>query len=44
MIMRVWTVRGRCMELSKLRREVQRVRMERNILKLAAAYFAKESN
>jgi transposase len=31
------------MELSELRKEVQRLRMERDILKKAAAYFAKES-
>ena len=31
------------MELSQLRQEVQRLRMERDILKKAAAYFAKES-
>jgi transposase len=31
------------MELSELRQEVQRLRMERDILKKAAAYFAKES-
>lgn len=31
------------MELSQLRQENQRLRMERDILKKAAAYFAKES-
>jgi transposase len=31
------------MELSQLRQEVQRLRMERDILKKAAAYFARES-
>jgi len=31
------------MELSELRQEVQRLRMERDILKKAAAYFARES-
>lgn len=31
------------MELSEQRQEVQRLRMERDILKKAAAYFAKES-
>jgi transposase len=30
-------------ELSQLRREVQQLRMEREILKKAAAFFAKES-
>jgi transposase len=30
-------------ELSRLRREIKRVRMERDILKAAATYFAKES-
>ncbi|MEO6021552.1 MAG: transposase [Burkholderiales bacterium] len=30
-------------ELSRLRQEVQRLKMERNILKKAAAYFARES-
>ena len=30
-------------ELSKLRREVRELRMERDILKKAAAFFAKES-
>lgn len=31
------------LELSQLRRELARVKMERDILKKAAAYFAKES-
>jgi transposase len=31
------------MELSRLRRELAEVKMERDILKKAAAYFAKES-
>lgn len=31
------------MEISRLRTELARVRMERDILKKAAAYFAKES-
>ncbi|GHT83200.1 transposase [Betaproteobacteria bacterium] len=31
------------MELARLRAEVSRLKMERNILKKAAAYFAKES-
>ncbi len=31
-------------ELRELRRELSRVRQERDILKKAAAYFAKESN
>lgn len=31
------------MELARLRRELQRVTMERDILKKATAYFAKES-
>ena len=30
-------------ELSRLRQEVQRLKMERDILRKAAAYFAKES-
>jgi transposase len=30
-------------ELTRLRREVARLKMERDILKKAAAYFAKES-
>jgi transposase len=30
-------------ELTQLRREVARLKMERDILKKAAAYFAKES-
>ena len=30
-------------ELTRLRREVERLRMERDILKKAAAFFAKES-
>jgi len=30
-------------ELSRLRQEVQRLKMERDILKKAAAYFARES-
>jgi transposase len=30
-------------ELTRLRREVTRLKMERDILKKAAAYFAKES-
>ncbi len=31
------------MELARLKRELAEVRMERDILKKAAAYFAKES-
>jgi transposase len=31
------------LELSRLRRELARVKMERDILKKAAAYFARES-
>lgn len=31
------------MELARLRAEVARLKMERDILKKAAAYFAKES-
>jgi transposase len=31
-------------EIERLRREVQRLKAERDILKKAAAYFAKESN
>jgi transposase len=31
------------LEIERLRREVQRLKAERDILKKAAAYFAKES-
>lgn len=34
---------GATEELKQLRREVERLRMERDILKKAAAFFAKES-
>jgi transposase len=36
-------VTGEQMEVARLRREVAELRMERDILKKAAAYFAKES-
>ena len=36
-------VTGEQMEVARLRREVVELRMERDILKKAAAYFAKES-
>ncbi len=36
-------VTGEEMEVARLRREVAELRMERDILKKAAAYFAKES-
>ena len=36
-------VTGEQMELARLRREVAELKMERDILKKAAAYFAKES-
>ena len=35
---------GRDVELEKLREEVRKLRIEREILKKAAAFFAKESN
>jgi transposase-like protein len=37
------SVTGEQMEVARLRREVAELRMERDILKKAAAYFAKES-
>jgi len=37
------TVSKEQMEISRLRSELSRVKMERDILKKAAAYFAKES-
>jgi transposase len=37
------TVSAEQMEISRLRTELARVKMERDILKKAAAYFAKES-
>jgi len=37
------TVSKEQMEISRLRAELSRVKMERDILKKAAAYFAKES-
>jgi len=36
-------VSAEAMEISRLRAELSRVKMERDILKKAAAYFAKES-
>ena len=33
-----------CLELLRLKREVKRLRMERDILKKAAAWFARESD
>ena len=41
--LRVTAEQMELMELSQLRQEVQRLRMERDILKKAAAYFARES-
>jgi transposase len=41
--LRVTAEQMELMELSELRQEVQRLRMERDILKKAAAYFARES-
>jgi len=37
------TVSAEHMEISRLRAELARVKMERDILKKAAAYFAKEA-
>ena len=38
-----WQMKPEQLEIERLRREVQKLKAERDILKKAAAYFAKES-